>query len=120
MPRLLTSWLVLVLCIAAGCADANAPPEPLWTVRQAESITSVRGMPVRVRHCRGLGRGRRGEGAIRYRSFDCLAGGRAVSDPYDFDTVGVLYVLHPLGEYEGPRSEHRLTNVRFIGGPGIP
>jgi len=30
-----------------------------------------------------------------------------------------MYVLRPLGKYDGPHSAHRLTNVRFIGGPGI-
>jgi hypothetical protein len=73
----------------------------------------VRGTPVRVRNCRG-----RGKNTERYSSFDCLAGARISLDPYD--TVGVFYTLHPLGKYEGPASPHRLTNVRFVGGPGIP
>ena len=98
-------------CAAAGCADSDA--DRLWTVRQAESITSIRGTPVRVRHCRGLA-GRED----RYESFECLAGARTAFDRYD--TVGVFYVLHPLGEYEGPRSKYRLSNLRFVGGPGIP
>jgi hypothetical protein len=29
-------------------------------------------------------------------------------------------VLHPLSDYENSTSRHRLTNVRFVGGPGIP
>jgi hypothetical protein len=98
-------------CAAAGCADSDA--DRLWTVRQAESITSIRGTPVRVRHCRGLV-----GSEDRYESFECLAGARTAFDQYD--TVGVFYVLHPLGAYEGRRSKYRLSNVRFVGGPGIP
>ncbi len=87
-------------------------------MQQAESITSVRGTPVRVRHCRGLGRGERKDGEPRYRRFACEAGARAETDKYE--TVAVRYVLHPLGDYQGPGSRRRLTNVRFTGGPGIP
>jgi hypothetical protein len=43
---------------------------------------------------------------------------RASFDHYD--TVAVLYILHPLGDYIGPNSGHRLSNVRFVGGPGVP
>jgi hypothetical protein len=53
-----------------------------------------------------------------YSRFECLAGARAAFQRYD--TVAVLYVLHPLEEYDGPTSRHRLTDVRFIGGPGVP
>jgi hypothetical protein len=109
-----TGLLLLVSCVAAGCTDADAPSERVWTEHQAESITSVRGTPVRVRDCRGRGK----KQDDRYSSFDCLAGARNTLDRYD--TVGVFYVLHPLGKYEGPTSAHRLTNVRFVGGPGIP
>jgi hypothetical protein len=109
--RLVTGLLVVL--VSAGCANGDKSSDRLWTVRQAESITSIRGTPVRVRHCRG-----RGGDANRFESFECLASSRAASDRYD--TVGVFYVLHPLGEYEGRRSNYRLSNVRFIGGPGIP
>jgi hypothetical protein len=104
---------LLLVLVFAGCARGDKSSEPLWSVRQAESITSIRGTPVRVRYCRG-----RGGQADRYRSFECLAGARTASDPYD--TVGIFYVLHPLGEYEGRRSNYRLSNVRFVGGPGVP
>lgn len=105
--------LVLISCIAAGCG-AEASSDRLWTERQAESIATIRGMAVRVRRCDGLGAAH----DARYERFDCLASARTPTDRYD--TVGVFYVLHPLGRYEGPTSAHRLTNVRYVGGPGIP
>jgi hypothetical protein len=109
--------LALVACLGAGCRDGNRAHVPLWTVQQAESITSVRGLPVRVRHCRGTGTRERHENTRLYSRFECLAAARAAFQPYD--TVAVLYVLHPL-EDDGPTSRYRLTNVRFIGGPGVP
>jgi hypothetical protein len=110
--------LTVTIALAAGCAGEGGDSDVRWTVREAESVRSIRGMHVRVDECRGLGSGQRAEGRARYRRFECRAGTRAASDR--FDTVAVLYVLHPEDEYEGPRSEHRLTDVRFIGGPGIP
>jgi hypothetical protein len=110
--------LILLSGVSAACADGSTPSDGGWTAREAESITSVRGMAVRVRHCRGLGRGRKDGAVVRYRRFACVAGARRPSER--FDTVGVFYVLRPLGEYDGPRSKYRLTNVRFVGGPGIP
>jgi hypothetical protein len=111
-------WLVL------GFPEISRAHEraSLWTVRQAESVNTIRGMHVRVHECLGVGRGVTRKGITRYRHFSCVAGARAASDPYDIDvdTVGVLYVLHPLRRYIGPRSRHALTQVRFIGGPGIP
>jgi hypothetical protein len=119
----LAAWLAVVSAAVAGCAGGdgpNAAAERRWTTQQAESITSVRGLPVRVRRCRGLGPAQNGESEPRFRRFRCLAGGRATSDRYAFDTVAVRYDLHPTAEYRGPGSGHRLTNVRFVGGPGIP
>jgi hypothetical protein len=115
--------LVVAAFVAGGCAGSNrAEPEAdaSWTIRQAESVTSVRGLRVRVRYCRGLGHATRSDNAARYRRFECLAGARAASDPYAFDTVAVLYDLEPLADYDGPESRHRLADVQFIGGPGIP
>jgi hypothetical protein len=117
--------LVVAAVVAGGCggSDGTEPADDaLWTTGQAESVTLVRGLRVRVRHCSGLGGATHaaGAGAARYRRFECLAGARAASDPYAFDTVAVMYALEPLAEYGGPESEHRLENVRFIGGPGIP
>jgi hypothetical protein len=112
----LTSCLVVLCCLAAGCAGSSEPSDPLWTERQAESITTVRSMPVRVVRCRGLVDAEESEDT--YRRFACLAGARAPWETYD--TIAVSYILHPLGEYEGPRSPHHLSNVRFVGGPGVP
>lgn len=104
-----------------GCASSEpSESQSRWTTEQAESITVVRGMSVRVRYCRGLGSAREERGRPRYTRFRCLAGGRATVDRYPIDTVAVRYVLHPLAPYAGPGSSHRLTEVRFIGGPGIP
>lgn len=71
-------------------------------------------MPVKVRGCRGIGRGDAG----RFRRFDCVAGARLPTDPVD--TVAVLYELRPEGPYDGARSRYTLAKVRFFGGPGIP
>jgi hypothetical protein len=107
-----TTLLLAAACLAAGCGGGRSERD--WTVEQAESIATVRGTPVRVRRCRGLGPEHDG----RYGRFACVAGARAATDPYE--TVAVRYVLHPVGEYEGPESPRRLTNVPFTGGPGIP
>jgi hypothetical protein len=97
----------LAACSRAGEVDG-------WTVRQAESIRVIRGMPVNVRSCRAIGPGESG----RFRRFDCVAGARLQTDPVD--TVAVLYELRPLGPYDGARSRYVLAKVRFFGGPGIP
>jgi hypothetical protein len=90
----------------AGCGGSR---EDGWTVREAEAIRSVRGMPVHVLRCRGLDSGRK----HRYTRFACIAGARRPSESYD--TVGVLYDLVPL-----KNNGYRLEKVKFIGGPGIP
>jgi hypothetical protein len=110
--------LVAAACLVVGCMGEDRPHVVRWTVQQAESITSVRGQPVRVRHCRGAGSSERRGDAVLYSRFKCLAGARASFQ--QFDTVAVLYVIHPLADYDGRTSRHRLTNVRFIGGPGVP
>jgi hypothetical protein len=92
---------------------SDEPDDALWTLGQAESITSVRGTPVRVRNCRGLSAPSRDGATPRYERFACVAGARLPSET--FDTVAVLYELRPLGP-----STYRLENVRFHGGPGIP
>lgn len=53
-----------------------------------------------------------------YERFDCVGGTRPAWEAYD--TIAVFYELRPLEEYVGLRSRHRLTSVRFVGGPGIP
>jgi hypothetical protein len=100
-----------------GTASAHDRPGAYWRIAHAKSISNVRGMPVRVRECRGLGRALI-EGVNRYRHFRCVAATRAPWQMYD--TVAVFYVLHPLGPYVGPRSPYTLTQVRFVGGPGVP
>jgi hypothetical protein len=108
---------LLALALTAGCGgSANDASAPSWTAEQAESIVVVRGMPVRVRYCHGLGP----SDDRRYSRFDCLASASAARDPYPFETVAVVYVLHPLEEYAGTKSRHRLSRVKFYGGPGIP
>jgi hypothetical protein len=92
-----------------GCADTER--ETLWTVDRAESVTTIRGMGVRVVQCRGLGTPDERE-AGRYRRFACEAGARRNGESYD--TVAIRYVIRvrAAGGYV-------LENVRFTG-PGVP
>jgi hypothetical protein len=48
------------------------------------------------------------------------AASQARFDRYGIDTVAVVYVLRPLAPYDGPSSSHSLSDVRFVGEPGIP
>ena len=82
-------------------------------MREAESIRSVRGLPVRVRQCRGLGGALRDGEVLRYERLACVAGARLPHE--EVDTVAVLYELVPRGG-----SRYELRKVQFIGGPGIP
>jgi hypothetical protein len=106
--------LALASCVLVACSGAQKAELEGWTTAQAESIAVIRGMPVRVRGCRGVGR-REGE---RYLRFNCVAGARLSGE--HFDTVGVLYGLRPLSRFRIADPSYRLTNVRFTGGPGIP
>jgi hypothetical protein len=102
------------LAAALGaCAGEEAPEDRGWTVSQAESIRSVRGLPVRVRECRGLGAALRDGEALRYDRLACVAGARLPHE--EVDTVAVLYELVPQDA-----SSYELRRVGFIGGPGIP
>jgi hypothetical protein len=47
----------------------------------------------------------------RYRGFVCTAGARTSFQTYD--TVGVTYVLRPLGPFLGASSSYVLTGVYF-------
>jgi hypothetical protein len=114
MPRLASAALVPAALLAAACSESGGDSGRFWTEREAESITTIRSLPATVRGCDGLGESE----DSRYARFECLAGTRAAWQTYD--TIAVTYVLHPLAEYEGPHSRHRLTNVKFVGGPGIP
>jgi hypothetical protein len=100
------------IVVATGLAACGGD-DGGWTVAQAESITSVRGLPVSVRHCRGIGAGRRDGERRRYERLRCVAGARLRGER--FDSVAVLYVIHPVGD-----SDYELERVRFVGGPGIP
>lgn len=93
-----------------GCADTERR-ETLWTVDRAESVTTIRGMRVRVVQCRGLGKPDERE-ARRYRRFACVAGARRRGESYD--TVAIRYVIRVR-----VAGGHVLENVRFIG-PGVP
>jgi hypothetical protein len=99
--------------VLMGCWH-TAGTDDGWTVRQAESIRVIRGTPVNVRGCRGVG----SAGSGRFERFACVAGARAPGDSRD--TVAVLYELRALGPYDGARPRYALVNVRFVGGPGIP
>jgi hypothetical protein len=109
--RIRSSLLALAaVAIALGaCGDEDHD----WTVAEAESVTAVRGLPVRVRECRGLGDASRDGAVRRYERFRCLAGARLPGER--FDTVAVRYEIRPTGE-----SDYELRRVSFIGGPGIP
>jgi hypothetical protein len=102
----------IVAVVLAGCLGGRGESEG-WTVEQAESIAEVRGLPVRVAGCRGLGRGERDGKVLRYARFACSAGARARGDR--FDTVAVLFEVHVRDD-----SAPELQAVRFVGGPGIP
>jgi hypothetical protein len=110
----LGSALALAMCVLLAGSCAEDSERDGWTTPQAESITVIRGLPVRVRHCRGIGR-REGR---RYRRFDCLAGARLRGE--SFDTVAVVYELRPSSRFHGAHSGYTLKYVRFVGGPGIP
>jgi hypothetical protein len=105
-------WRLLALTLTLAACSADA--EPRWTAAQAESIERVRGTPVNEPRCRGLGE----VVDERFERFSCRAGARRATETYD--TVAVLYDVIPEDEYEGPDSAHRLENVSFVGGPGIP
>jgi hypothetical protein len=109
---------VVLLSTTIGGASARDQPSPYWQAWHAESISTVRGLPVRGRECRGRGPAIVDDGVRWYRRFRCTARTRAPWETYD--TIAVHYVFRPLGPYAGPQSPHRLTQVRFIGGPGIP
>jgi hypothetical protein len=84
-----------------------------WTIDRAETIRSVRGLPVRPLECRGVGRGR-GEGEERrYDRIACRGAARRPGERYD--SVVAHYVVVP-----GEGDDYRLEDVSFVGGPGIP
>jgi hypothetical protein len=92
-----------------GCGGGDSA----WTVAQAEAIDAVRGLPVRVRECRGRGEPLGDRGPTRYQRLSCVAGARLPGER--FDTVAVLFDVRPTGD-----DDYELEKVRFVGGPGIP
>lgn len=110
---LLLLLLALGAILAGVVACADADERKGWTIGQARSVTTIRGMHVRVVRCRGLGTGEGSEGDKRYLRFACEAGTRRPSDTYD--TVGIQYEIHVRGT-----TGYVLDNVLFHGGPGIP
>ncbi len=118
LPTARSVAIAIVSLAPVACGSGTHADDIYWEVRQAESITTIRSMLVHVRECHGVGPAHIVNGVRLYRRFRCLAGTRAPRDTYD--TVGVFYTLRPLGPYSGPKSRHRLTRVRFMGGPGIP
>jgi hypothetical protein len=107
----------LVVCVGLACSAREdrqrEVPLAWWSVRQAESVTSIRGTPVHVLGCKGLGRGRRIAATTLHRAFACLAGARLSHQRVD--TVAVEYVLRPLGPYRGRSSRYALEDVHFSG-----
>ena len=104
----------LLALALAGVAACGGDDPVRWTVPQAESVAVVRGMPVNDPRCEGVG----SEVDERFGRFRCTAGARRPTE--SFDSVAVHYELVPEEEYSGPASRHRLENVSFLGGPGIP
>ena len=108
IPLACAASLAAAVC---GCSNSG-PHETGWTVDRAESVTTIRGMAVRVRQCRGLGTPD-GKGETRsYRRFACEAGARRPGESYD--TVGVYYEIRLRGS-----GGYVLDDVRFLG-PGVP
>jgi hypothetical protein len=103
--------IVALVAVAAWAGTRSGPPIIAWSRVQAESISLVRGMPVHVLRCDGVGPAVGVNQAARYRHFACTAGARASFDTYD--TVGITYVLEPLGPFSGASSRYVLTDVYF-------
>jgi hypothetical protein len=93
---------------SAACSRDGGPAHG-WTTTQGEAISSVRGLPVHVRSCRGIGpaNGR------RYARLSCAAGARLPGE--HFDTVAVTFEVVPRRD-----ERYEIENVKFFGGPGIP
>jgi hypothetical protein len=98
-------FLLGVLLLPA-CGEASAPPT-YWSVEEAESIKRVRGTPLAITDCKGLGEAR----DSAYRRFRCS--GRVVAPAVPQLPVRVRYVLNPRGAYRGSRSVYLATSVRF-------
>jgi hypothetical protein len=100
--------IAAVVAVGTAIAACSGDERNGWTTEQGKSIRSVRGLPVEVRTCRGLGE----PDGRRYDRLQCVAGARLPGE--EVDTVAVRFVVVPRGE------DYELRNVRFFGGPGIP
>lgn len=100
--------VVVVVGLAAWAGSRSVATAVAWSPAQAESITAVRGTPVHAVRCAGVGLAVDGG---RYRRFACTAAARAAFQTYD--SVGVTYVLRPLGPFAGASSSYALSEVRF-------
>lgn len=79
-----------------------------WTVSQAESIRLIRGTPLKITKCAGLGEQR----ASAYERFSCVGVHWPKGLAYPLP-VRVRYVLNPRGEYRGRESSYLATSVYF-------
>lgn len=95
------------LAFLAACGDGSSRPAIFWTVEQAESITVIRGTPLRTTKCNGLG----DERDSAFRRFFCI--GKVVPQGLPQLPVRVRYVLNPRGAFRGRRSAYLATSVRF-------
>ena len=102
------AFVVVVVGLAVWAGSRSVSTAVAWRLAQAESITAVRGTPVHAVRCDGLGPVVDGG---RYRRFACTAAARASFETYD--SVGVTYVLRPLGPFAGASSSYALSDVRF-------
>jgi hypothetical protein len=105
-PSSVVAQVAVVLAVAA-CSGGDE--QSGWTTEQAEAITAVRGLPVDVRECSGIG----DADDRRYERLACVAGARLTGEA--FDTVAVSFDVVP-----SSGDAYELENVRFFGGPGIP
>jgi hypothetical protein len=97
--------LVFAAVVAPACGESR--PAEFWTVKQAESIKSIRGTTLETTTCTGIGASR----ASGYRRFSCT--GKTTPRSLPDLPVRVRYVLDPRGEYRANRSAYLATNVRF-------
>jgi hypothetical protein len=102
----LNSFFLLGVLMLSACGDGSAPPT-YWSVEEAESIKRVRGTPLAITDCKGLGDAR----DSAYRRFRCT--GRVVAPAVPQLPIRLRYVLNPRGAYQGSRSAYLATSVRF-------
>ena len=99
--------LLIAVAVVAATACGESRPAEFWTLKQAESVKSIRGTTLDTTSCTGLGTSR-GSG---YRRFSCT--GATTPSALPELPVRVRYVLNPRGEYRGRRSAYVATDVHF-------